>query len=189
MADEANVTYQIFQPSESVPDEAIPQDKTADAKVVSVKTEKGPGLLFAEPEELSELSSVFEKFRVQGVVIPDYLFLELVSQSENFGCKISDVEFSDPAPVYKSTVEHLIKSGDKKQLHDFLQQLRRPISSIRCDYQGAGNLHAKLNGSGLVTLQGDESIPSGTRKSLLKQLTLFLSGVQQSLSAAVNPTV
>lgn len=180
MTHETNITYQILQPTERVPQEEIPVEKTAEEKVVSVETEEGPGLLFAEPEELRDLSPVLDKFRVHGVVIPDYVFLELVSKSSDLDCTVSDVEFSDPAAApYKSTVQHLIKAGDNTQLREFLQQIKKPISAIQCDYT-KGNVHTTLSGSGFVTLKGDKAALTDFKASLLKRLTVFLSNAYQA---------
>ena len=182
MENEANITYQILHPEESIPDGAISADKKADAKVVSIKTEQGGELIFAEPEELRELSPVLDQFRVHGVAIPDYVFLEYVSRSGDSDYEVSEVEFSDPsASGYKKTVDQLIKAGDNIQLHDFLQTLRTPISAIRCNYKGGKNLHTKLNGSGLITLQGDQKTVTDLTTKVLTQLTTFLSEVYQPL--------
>lgn len=177
MSNEPSVSYQILQPAEPIPEGAIPQGGAEDPKVISVKTEYGPGLIYADPEQLGKLSPVLDRFKVHGVVIPDYVFLDLVAQSADLNCTISGVEFSDAAAAapYRSTLNLLIKAGDNRQLGDFLQELRKPIAAVEYDHKELKDVHVKLNGSGLVTFQGDPNAILEVQNQFLPRLTDFLS--------------
>jgi hypothetical protein len=173
-------SYLTLQPAVALP--ADRQSQIGDG--IYIPCEPGPGLLYVEPT--FPLSALQEFGPLRTIVIPDYVFWNLIERSADLELEILDVDFvPDPLPesVYKPTVRRFIESGRDagNKYHDlihFLDEARLPITAIAVrDRELADNQHSiKIHGSGLIIIQGDPKTFEGAKR-FLERLTHFLVDV------------
>lgn len=172
--------YVILQPAV-----AIPEDKRAVSKaIIYIPLPPESGLLYVEPEQLSTGLPSLGELQPRGVVIPDYVFWNLITQSNALKFQILDVDFSADGladSLYKPNARRLIEAAKSntdanQDLVSFLENLKLPITTIefRAEQIPDAEHTIKLYGSGLIRIRGNEEAIEDGVKQFLERLTDFL---------------
>jgi hypothetical protein len=138
--------------------------------VISFYSGTGPGLIYVEPEQLYNTSSLLEQYGGRVVVFPDYVFIMLVRESKKLGFNIQDVEFTDNSRM-GLIAKRFIEVGDNSGLLSFLEESGEPITAISLRDE---QIEIKLYGSGLVTIQSSEDLSEDKIKQIFKRLDNLL---------------
>jgi hypothetical protein len=136
-------------------------------EIIWTRTNNKPSLVYVEPDVIYEVISQLGDIKVQGVVLPDYVFAKLATESKSYGFDPVGVEVTDK-PTFTSLAGRFISDCKEQELSSILEQLGASITAIDLRQDGVS---IRLYGSGLIAVSGPESVFNGKLVEVLQQLT------------------
>jgi len=135
--------------------------------IIWTQTNNKPSLIYVGLEKIYQVLSRLKDIEMRGVVLPDYVFAKLATESKAYGFDPAGVEFGDK-PTFSSLTGRFISDCKEQELSSFLERSGASITAIDLIQDG---ISIRLHGSGLITVSGPESVFNGKLVEVLQQLT------------------